>query len=102
MGGTSAEDLKHVRITRVDESMPMGGWLRAHGLPCQGLYVDAAPRRGARALRAMASTVTTRSFLLRCEGPDDARAAASWGAGSQEPIDDLEYHYLVPLVMTFN
>ena len=40
LGGTSAEDLKHVRITRVDESMPMGGWLRAHGLPCQGLYVD--------------------------------------------------------------
>ena len=24
LGGTSAEDLKHVRITRVDESMPMG------------------------------------------------------------------------------
>ena len=33
LGGTSAEDLKHVRITRVDETMPKGGWLRAHGLP---------------------------------------------------------------------
>ncbi|MFR2055841.1 MAG: hypothetical protein ACLS3Y_10740 [Collinsella sp.] len=33
-------------MTRVDESMPMGGWLRAHGLPCQGLYVDSGFEAG--------------------------------------------------------
>ncbi len=46
LGGASADDLKHVRLTRVDESMPMGGWLRAHGLPCQGLYVDSGFEAG--------------------------------------------------------
>ena len=90
LGGTSAEDLKHVRITRVDESMPMGGWLRAHGLPCQGLYVDSGIEAGrprsegdgkhsndAIVPASVAKSPTTRALLLR--------------DGSQEPIDDLEY-----------
>lgn len=100
MGGTSAEDLKHVRITRVDESMPMGGWLRAHGLPCQGLYVDSGieagrPRSEGDGKRSndaivpasVAKSPTTRALLLR--------------DGSQEPIDDLEYDYLVHLAHDF-
>ena len=64
LGGTSAEDLKHVRITRVDESMPMGGWLGRMACLARVSTSTPASRRGARALRAMASTVTTRSFLL--------------------------------------
>ena len=100
MGGTSAEDLKHVRITRVDESMPMGGWLRAHGLPCQGLYVDSGIEAGhprsegdgkhsndAIVPASVAKSPTTRALLLR--------------DGSQEPIDDLEYDYLVHLAHDF-
>ena len=100
LGGTSAEDLKHVRITRVDESMPMGGWLRAHGLPCQGLYVDSGIEAGrprsegdgkhsndAIVPASVAKSPTTRALLLR--------------DGSQEPIDDLEYDYLVHLAHDF-
>ena len=100
LGGASAEDLKHVRLTRVDESMPMGGWLRAHGLPCQGLYVDsgieaghARPEAGAQRNNdaivpaGVAKGPTRRALLLR--------------DGSQEPIDDLEYDYLVHLAHDF-
>lgn len=100
LGGASADDLKHVRLTRVDESMPMGGWLRAHGLPCQGIYVDSGIEAGhyrsdADSRRSndaivpadVAKGPTTRALLLR--------------DGSQEPIDDLEYDYLVHLAHDF-
>ena len=100
LGGTSADDLKHVRLTRVDESTPMGAWLRAHGLPCQGLYVDSGIEAGRYRSEAddernndaivhadVAKGPTTRALLLR--------------DGSQEPIDDLEYDYMVHLAHDF-
>ena len=80
LGGTSADDLKHVRLTRVDESTPMGAWLRAHGLPCQGLYVDSGIEAG------------------RYHSEADGKRLRD---GSQEPIDDLEYDYLVHLAHDF-
>lgn len=80
--------------------MPMGGWLRAHGLPCQGLYVDTGIEAGrprsegdgkhsndAIVPASVAKGPTTRALLLR--------------DGSQEPIDDLEYDYLVHLAHDF-
>ena len=100
LGGTSADDLKHVRLTRVDESTSMGAWLRAHGLPCQGLYVDSGIEAGHYRVEAdgkrsneaivpadVAKGPTTRALLLR--------------DGSQEPIDDLEYDYMVHLAHDF-
>lgn len=78
----------------------MGGWLRAHGLPCQGLYVDTGIEAGrprsegdgkhsndAIVPASVAKGPTTRALLLR--------------DGSQEPIDDLEYDYLVHLAHDF-
>ena len=77
LGGTSAEDLKHVRITRVDESMPMGGWLRAHGLPCQGLYVDTGIEAGRPRSEGDGKQQRRDRSCFCCERPDDARASAS-------------------------
>lgn len=73
----SADDLKHVRLTRVDESMPMGGWLRAHGLPCQGLYVDSGFEAGR--VRSEGGGRRNNDAIVparRCQGADDACLAA--------------------------
>lgn len=77
LGGASADDLKHVRLTRVDESMPMGGWLRAHGLPCQGLYVDSGFEAGrVRSEGGGRAEQRCNRSRRRCQGADDACLAA--------------------------
>ena len=96
LGGTSADDLKHVRLTRVDESTSMGSWLRAHGLPCQGLYVDSGIEAGR--YHSEADGKRSNDAIVPADiakGP--TRRALLLRDGSQEPIDDLEYDYLVHL-----
>ena len=99
LGGTSAEDLKHVRITRVDESMPMGAGLER--MACLARVSTSTPASSgaptpegdgkhsndAIVPASVAKGPTTRALLLR--------------DGSQEPIDDLEYDYLVHLAHDF-
>ena len=99
LGSTAAGDLDHVRLTRVDANMGMGGWLQSHGLPCQGVFVDIGldagrvrsrgerPASSAIVVAGAAQCVPARALLLR--------------DGSQEPIDDLEYDYLVHLAHDF-
>lgn len=100
LGGTSADDLKHVRLTRVDESTSMGAWLRAHGLPCQGLYVDSGIEAGH--YHSEADGKRSNDAIVPADiakGP--TRRALLLRDGSQEPIDDLEYDYLVHLAHDF-
>ena len=100
--------LKSARVVRVDRATRAGVWLADHGLPCQGAFVDmGAPFEDAA------------DDLVSAEGPDALKPGsilprdASGKAvaplryflllrdGSQEPIDDLEYDYLVRLVHDF-
>ena len=99
----SPDDLKSVRLARIDRTTAIGGWLEAHGLPCQGVFVDmgfggdsghgaAAGGEGAPGALACthdagASELQPMMLLLR--------------DGSQEPIDDMEFDYLTHLARDF-
>ena len=99
LGSATAEDLEHVRLTRLDPNMGMGGWLQSHGLPCQGVFVDIgfdAGRRRCRDRRPDPSAIVVAGAMQRVP----ARALLLRD-GSQEPIDDLEYDYLVHLAHDF-
>ena len=87
----SVDELKSVRLARVDRTTSTGEWLDRHGLPCQGVFVDmgteaavedAAPD-GAHAVPA-----PQRMFLLLRDG-------------SQEPVDDIEFDYLTHLARDY-
>ncbi len=99
-GGASSLELKNVRITRVEASSSAGTWLATHGLPCQGAYLDfvdlregdaSEARRGGEEgivpFKRAQTGLTRRVLLLR-----DA---------SREPIDDMEYDYLLHLAHDF-
>ena len=117
--GSSADqpDLKLARIVRVDRTTMMGEWLYDHGLPCQGVFIDMG--------RGFISDSPVDGDLAGAAGPErdagcgsDADGGAVAGAlvsarefdnfplrmfillrdGSQEPIDDMEYDYLLRLV----
>ena len=107
LGARSAPGLKRARLVRVDRSMPTGEWLSDHGLPCQGAFIDlgegperlsgadgsveaGSPDSGALVIRddAAANMGALRSFLLLRDG-------------TQEPIDDMEYDYLLRLAHDF-
>lgn len=117
--GSSADqpDLKLARIVRVDRTTMMGEWLYDHGLPCQGVFIDMG--------RGFISDSPVDGDLAGAAGPErdagcgsDADGRAVAGAlvsarefdnfplrmfillrdGSQEPIDDMEYDYLLRLV----
>ena len=90
--GDAAADavLGTARLARIDPLSWVGEWLRAHGLPSQGVFLDfgdeaeegepTAPEEG-----ALAPRVASRMMLFLRDG-------------SQEPIDDVEYDYLAQLV----
>lgn len=92
----SDADLENVRITRVERLSRVGTWLASHGLPDQGVFIE-LDRRVRRAMEddagsgtvlvAWGSTAPSMLLLLR----DD----------SQEPIDDVEFDYLVRLAHDF-
>lgn len=79
------DDLDAVRLVRVDLTSWAGNWLASFGLPCQGVFIDLRALVGATedAVGGSASSGPRMFLLLR-----DA---------TQEPIDDLEYDYLVRL-----
>ena len=112
LGAASSDQLESVRIVRVDRSTRAGAWLADHGLPCQGVFVDMGPDLLGAAARAESDV----------KGSAGADGAVSEGAttalanraptspvrlflflrdGSQEPIDDLEYDYLLHLAHDF-
>lgn len=91
----SPEDLKTVRLVRVDAATWAGEWLSSRGLPSQGVFMD---------LRQTFATVET-------DGEDHAGNDGPWSDiphmvlllrdSTQEPIDNLEYDYLVRLAHDF-
>ena len=95
---SSDADLENVRITRVERLSRVGRWLASHGLPDQGVYMEirglgvpepALSEQGSQeeGLVPLESVPPTMLLLLR----DD----------SQEPVDDIEFDYLVRLAQDF-
>ncbi len=97
-GGSFSGELERVRVTRVEASSHTGTWLASHGFPCQGVYIDfgftgtgtdegtvpqLAEGEGIVPLAYAKKGIAGRALLLR-----DA---------SREPIDDMEYDYLLHL-----
>lgn len=90
---TSPEDLKTVRLVRVDQTTWAGEWLASRGLPSQGVFFD---------LRE-----SLPPGVVDSEG-NEIHEEAGYADGvplmmlllrdsTQEPIDDIEYDYLVRL-----
>ncbi len=99
--GPVEEDLQFARITRIDQLSWAGRWLLSHGLPDQGVFidfkgiaVDEPPHGEAAAEDALLS-------LGARVGSYMPRMALLLRDGSQEPIDDIEYDYLVRLLHEF-
>lgn len=100
LGSATVEDLKRVRITRVDATTDMGSWLLSHGMPCQGVFIDVGepflPHSDERSRRPGCNEVVLSSKTFR-----EFDYALLLRDGSQEPIDDLEYDYLVHLARDY-
>ena len=92
----TADELRSVRLARVDRTTAMGEWLARHGLPSQGVFVDmnrASHRDGDASER-------------RAAGVQDGQAGPQpmvllLRDGSQEPIDDIEFDYLTHLARDY-
>ena len=92
----TADDLRDVRLARVDRTTGAGEWLESHGLPCQGVFIDmerdaaraaGAPERGEDGPKAALDAPQRMVLLLR--------------DGSQEPVDDIEFDYLTHLARDY-
>ncbi|MDM8300941.1 SpoIIE family protein phosphatase [Collinsella tanakaei] len=89
------EDLRTVRLVRVDTTTWAGEWLASRGLPSQGVFFDlretfadaGADDEGEAGEDAAEGGVPRMVLLLR--------------DSTQEPIDNLEYDYLVRLAHDF-
>ncbi len=91
-------ELERVRITRVEASSSTGVWLATHGLPCQGVYMDFGLAVAEQDRAGISSTGEGESIVLA----DEARRGLSGRVlllrdASCEPIDDMEYDYLLHL-----
>lgn len=97
-GSVSVGDLKRVGITRVEPTSNMGLWLDSHGLPCQGVYIDFGLRpSGSRGdVAALGSSIIPAGALQQVP-----LSVLLLRDGSQEPIDDVEYDFLVHLAHDF-
>lgn len=85
------DDLDAVRLVRVDLTSWAGNWLASFGLPCQGVFIDLRALYdgdGGEAGADAGASAAPRMFLLLRDA-------------TQEPIDDLEYDYLVRLAHDF-
>ncbi|AEB07345.1 protein serine phosphatase with GAF(s) sensor(s) [Coriobacterium glomerans PW2] len=93
---TCSDDLERVRLARFNVESTFGKWLKSHGLPGQGIFVDPGPQ------------------LIVQEPPTDARTADDSASAAQtpvqlglehmyvllrdesyEPLDDMEYDYML-------
>ena len=98
----STDDLAHIRITRVEASSRVGDWLEMHGLPCQGVYYDFALDVAVPAGEDGRAQSPDEGLIRSSDGPFAfTRRFMLLRGGSQEPIDDLEYDYLVRLAHEF-
>ena len=93
-GDGVADELRSVRLARVDRTTPMGDWLDRHGLPCQGVFVDMGPE--AEGLADDSPAVSS-----AVDGPAPQRMLLLLRDGSQEPVDDIEFDYLTHLARDF-
>ena len=96
----SGAEPKKVRLVRVDRSSTAGRWLARHGLPCQGVFIDAGPDvlplgvDGVEGDEADASSVAATTALASREDARPNRMILLLRSSSQEPINDLEFDYL--------
>ncbi len=95
----TADDLVDVRVVRVDANSRAGRWLALHGLPSQGVFFDAGADFGAEDGVAADDADGAEGLMLVEERP--RRMFLLLRSASQEPIDDLEYDYLVHLAHDF-
>lgn len=117
--GATQPDLKNARLVRVDRTTKMGDWLYAHGLPGQGVFIDMgrgavldamspehdiadgedSPQAGGATAGDPSSAAPSSTSLASVELPDaSVRMFLLLRDGTQEPIDDMEYDYLLRLV----
>ena len=95
----TADDLVDVRVVRVDANSRAGRWLALHGLPSQGAFFDIGADFGAEDDAAAPDADEAEGLMVREERPH--RMFLLLRSASQEPIDDLEYDYLVHLAHDF-
>lgn len=96
--GRMAEDsLRFIRITRVEQLSRAGEWLLAHGLPNQGVYFDLSTEEDKTAAAAADGAIVPADLAVA--GPPQKLLLLR--DGTQEPIDDIEYDYLVRLAHDF-
>ena len=91
------DDLKAIRLVRVDATSWAGEWLASRGLPSQGVFFDMRD-----------SDMPPEAYGADGSLPEDSpvregmpRMILLLRDGSQEPIDDIEYDYLVRLAHDF-
>ena len=91
------DDLKAVRLVRVDATSWAGEWLASRGLPSQGVFFDMRdsdmPPEACGADDSLPEDSPVREGM--------PRMILLLRDGSQEPIDDIEYDYLVRLAHDF-
>lgn len=95
----TTDDLVDVRVVRVDANSRAGRWLALHGLPSQGAFFDIGADFGAEDDAAAPDADEAEGLMVREERPH--RMFLLLRSASQEPIDDLEYDYLVHLAHDF-
>ena len=95
----TADDLVDVRVVRVDANSRAGRWLALHGLPSQGAFFDIGADFGAEDDATAPDADEAEGLMIREERPH--RMFLLLRSASQEPIDDLEYDYLVHLAHDF-
>ncbi len=96
----TAEDLIDARVTRIDTASRASRWLALHGLPSQGVFFDAGPgfegdARASSTGEDESHSTAAASIVRREEQP--RRMFLLLRDASSEPVDDLEYDYLVHL-----
>ncbi len=91
----SAEDLIDARVSRIDAASRASRWLALHGLPSQGVFFDGGPEIEPDEVVDDTPTAAGASIAVRSAAP--RRMFLLLRDASQEPIDDLEYDYLVHL-----
>lgn len=97
MLGAEDAELEHIRLTRIERTSRMGAWLNVQGLPDQGVFFEVRNPEG--------SDGSVGADADETEGRATSGAAPSMllllREDSQEPIDDIEFDYLVRLAHEF-
>ena len=91
----SPDDLRLVRLVRVDQTTWAGEWLASRGLPSQGVFFDIS--------RSLPDIEVGEDMLPEENGHVGGvpRMMLLLRDSTQEPIDDIEYDYLVRLAHDF-